>query len=579
MYRLNCRGMQSLIDKALLIWYKLIMATIRKQKVGKYTYWQIVESKRVNGKPRPFVLAHLGTAGQLLCKLKKGPLKKTVKSYSYGSSYLLWKLAQEIGLLGMAERVFSGQERAGLSVGKSLVLAAIHRALKPGSKNAFADFAKETALPQTVGFKAAALTSQHFWDQMDTVTEAQIQQVEWELTVKMAREGLLDPELLFYDLTNFFTCLATDNGRAELPKRGKNKQKRNDLRQFGLAQVVTREFLIPVFTEVYEGNTPDEKRFIPFLTKLRQRFAELNIKLEAITLVFDKGSNSKKNFGVLDRMEMAYVASVTASYHPDLLAVPWEEYHEVQAGNKKLKCYRTRKTVWGKERTVVVYLSEKLRAGQIAGLHQAIAKRLEALAQAVKSLESPRRKLKTREEIAAKAKAILKGAHAGVIDFTVGGSAGGGYGLSFSVNEAVYRHLTEEVFGKKVLVTCRDEWPEAEIIAAYCGQSHVERVFRHFKNPYHHAVRPQYHWTDQKIRVHTFICVMGLLLSQLLWKKARNLGYAMSVEDLLDRLTKVRKAEIVTISEIGGKPRREEVLEEMEPELAKLFSDLAQSVV
>jgi len=64
------------------------MATIRKQKVGKYTYWQIVESKRVNGKPRPFVLAHLGTAGQLLCKLKKGPLKKTVKSYSYGSSYL-----------------------------------------------------------------------------------------------------------------------------------------------------------------------------------------------------------------------------------------------------------------------------------------------------------------------------------------------------------------------------------------------------------------------------------------------------------------------------------------------------------
>ena len=49
---------------------KLNMATIRKTKVGKYAYWQIVESRRVNGKPRPFVLAHLGTADQLLYKLK-----------------------------------------------------------------------------------------------------------------------------------------------------------------------------------------------------------------------------------------------------------------------------------------------------------------------------------------------------------------------------------------------------------------------------------------------------------------------------------------------------------------------------
>jgi len=40
--------------------YKLNMATVRKQKVGKYTYWQIVESRRFNGKPRPIMLAHHG---------------------------------------------------------------------------------------------------------------------------------------------------------------------------------------------------------------------------------------------------------------------------------------------------------------------------------------------------------------------------------------------------------------------------------------------------------------------------------------------------------------------------------------
>lgn len=555
------------------------MATIRKQKVGKYTYWQIVESKRVNGKPRPFVLAHLGTADQLLCKLKQGPLKKKIKSYSYGACYMLWRIAQEIGLLDIVEQVFSSQERAGLSVGKSLILAAIHRAIKPGSKNAFADFAKQTALPQIVGFEAKQLNSQHFWDQMDTVTEEQIQAVEQKITVKMIEKGFLSPGLLFYDLTNFFTYLATGNDRAELPQRGKNKQKRNDLRQFGLAQVVTREFIIPVFSEVYKGNIPDSKRFIPFLTKFREKLLELNFKLEEITVVFDKGSNAIKNFGLLDRMELPYVASVTSSYHQDLLAIPLEKYYEIQAGGKKIKCYRTKKRIWGKQRTVVIYMSEKLRQGQVCGLKQVIAKRVKAMEEIKEKLKSARCKIKTREEIIAKVKAALKGEHAGVIDFTVTERVEGGFELAWSINSEVYRYLTEEVFGKKILVTCREEWSEAEIIAAYCGQSHVERVFKHFKNPYHHAVRPQFHWTDQKIKVHTFICILGLLLSQLLWKKACNLGYALSVEDLLDRLTEVRKAEIMMITKINDKPQREEILEDMEPELFKLYDDLVRNVI
>ncbi|MDH7579028.1 MAG: hypothetical protein QHH75_14715 [Bacillota bacterium] len=65
----------------------------------------------------------------------------------------------------------------------------------------------------------------------------------------------------------------------------------------------------------------------------------------------------------------------------------------------------------------------------------------------------------------------------------------------------------------------QDNWSDAEIIAAYHGQSNVERVFKHLKNPYHNGVHPQYHWTDQKIRVHTFICLTGLLLSQVLIKR------------------------------------------------------------
>ena len=42
------------------------MATLQKKTSRGRPYWQIGESRRVNGKPRPIVLLHLGTAEQLL---------------------------------------------------------------------------------------------------------------------------------------------------------------------------------------------------------------------------------------------------------------------------------------------------------------------------------------------------------------------------------------------------------------------------------------------------------------------------------------------------------------------------------
>ncbi|HSW35953.1 MAG TPA: hypothetical protein VLH18_05035 [Candidatus Limnocylindrales bacterium] len=64
--------------------HKLNMETIRRQKVGKYIYWQIVVSRRVNGKPRPFLPAHLGTAIDelVIARLKSNAgLRRAVNRY------------------------------------------------------------------------------------------------------------------------------------------------------------------------------------------------------------------------------------------------------------------------------------------------------------------------------------------------------------------------------------------------------------------------------------------------------------------------------------------------------------------
>jgi transposase len=81
------------------------------------------------------------------------------------------------------------------------------------------------------------------------------------------------------------------------------------------------------------------------------------------------------------------------------------------------------------------------------------------------------------------------------------------------------------VFGKRMLITDRHDWSDEEIVLAYRGQSQAEGTFRQLKDTEHLAVRPQYHWTDQKVHVHTFICLLGLLLARVIEYEARRLGY------------------------------------------------------
>ena len=565
-----------MLDSFFSIVYKLIMATIRKQKVGKYTYWQIVESRRVNGKPRPFVLAHLGTAEQLLYKLKEGPLKKKIRSASHGAVHLFYKTATELDLVNIFTKNFTQQNRDGLKTGQSLLLAALHRAINPGSKRAFASWAKQTTLPELAKFNPKKLDSQHFWDQMDTVTDQQLEAVEMQITLKLKEKGLLTPKLLFYDLTNFYTYIDSANEKSELVKRGQNKQKRNDLRQFGLAQIVTKDFLLPVFSSVYAGNKTDKELFITQLTRLRKKLAELSITVEEVTLVFDKGSNTKGNFAELDDKEIPFVASLSPAYHEDLINIPESSYTKTE---KHIYC-RTRKEVWGKERTIVLYVSEKLRQGQLRGLEQALKKKYEQLTALKTALSNPRAKKKELSTVEEKVQKILKGERGQeLIKVTILEKEKGRFELTWELDKDFYRWLTEMYYGKKILVTCREEWNSEDIIHAYNGQSNVERVFKHFKNPYHNSVQPQFHWTDQKIKVHTFICVTGLLLSQVILKKAKYLGYTSSIETIIDELSRVRQAEIVTLTGLKGKPLREIQLEEMEPELEKMYNDMVEMAI
>ena len=76
---------------------------------------------------------------------------------------------------------------------------------------------------------------------------------------------------------------------------------------------------------------------------------------------------------------------------------------------------------------------------------------------------------------------------------------------------------------------------------AYRGQSNVEFAFKDVKNPRHLAIRPQFHWTDQKLEVHFLICIIAYLLVTSIYSKAKSAcGYSKNVNQFMEDLSKVR---------------------------------------
>ena len=113
-------------------------------------------------------------------------------------------------------------------------------------------------------------------------------------------------------------------------------------------------------------------------------------------------------------------------------------------------------------------------------------------------------------------------------------------------------------------MTNRHSWSTASIIGAYHGQSKIENAFKNLKNPYHLAITPQFHWTDHKIRVHMFICVLGYLLAATTWRRVRlSTQFNGTLDTLLDTLNNIRLATVLEESKTPGAVKAIYKLEEM----------------
>lgn len=561
------------------------MASIQPKNVNGKKYWQIVESRRVNGKPRPIVLEHLGTADSLLKKLRQAERVISVKSYSHGLVAAVLQLTQELNVIPIINRHVQAQRkyfadqpvRNGLTVGCTLLFAALGRVCLPTSKRGWYSWAGQSSFSYLMRMNLSGMDSQHFWDMMDSLPETAIPEVEKEIIDNVRKHYRIKTDTLFYDTTNFYTYIATTNKRCDIPQRGKNKQKRADLRQVGLAMVVSRNDFIPLLHHTYQGNMHDAPVFKSIIAVLRKRMTDLGMDLHGHTLVFDRGCNSKENLGTVSSLGMFYVGALTPADHPGLLEEAEGNYSDVTIGENSLQVFRDKREIWGEERTVLLFVSAKLKAGQLRGIYRSIEKKMKLMEELKNRLGNTARTKRTRKAIEEKIDKIINNPKktGSLINYELRKKRNGPYVLEYGVDAGKMEEL-EDSLGFRIIMTNRHDWTSEEIIKAYYGQSFIENAFRNIKNPYHLAVTPEFHWTNQKIRIHFFCCVLGYMLTMLVWKKARELtGYKGNVDNLLDMLNGIRLATVIKNAPGKGKPKVEyqlELMNDLEKKMVKALN-------
>jgi transposase len=569
------------------------MASLQARRVRGHTYWHIVESRRVNGKPRPVPIAYLGKADDLLSRLRAAEALR-LNSFAHGDVAALWRQAQQLDLAGIIDRelqhtgrrlsgagLAAAQPRQapvkndGLSVGQTMTLCCIGRACHATSKRGFAQWAATTTLGELAGVELQRLSSQHFWDQMDQIPVESIARIESELTQRLLPE--LEPlDTLLFDATNFFSFIASTNHRCDLPARGHNKQKRDDLRQVGVALLCSRQTGLPLFHQTYGGAMADSTCFAEVLPAIRERLVALHRDVESLTLVFDKGNVSRANQQLVDTAKLHYVTGVTVASQQALVekANPLLAPIELLEG-ETVRAYRERHKIWGAERTAIVLLSERLREGQMRGVRQHAASAQAWLAELAATLQRGKQK-RDRARILRDIEVRLHGRqHLGeVLHYELTGEDPK-LSLTYQFDQPAFDALARDQLGRLVLITDRDDWSTAEIIAAYHGQAKIEAVFAHLKDPFHLALRPQFHWTDQKLHVHVLICILAYVLAARLFLHARRAGVPFaSMESLLDALARVRRVTVARSATGKGRMRVTTQLEEIDPTLAPFLPTL-----
>jgi transposase len=516
---------------------------------GPRRYVQLIESFRDDaGCVKKRTVATLGRADQLSGELDSvidGLLKVAgrepaklapaicASSLTFEAARALgnvWTLTEIWKQLGFSDlrRVFR-RTRHTIDVEALVRIMVLNRLCDPESKLGVLRWLQTVALPDV---ELKAVTHQQLLRSMDALMDNQD-------AVDGVVAGLLRPlvdsdlSLAFYDMTTIRAeGLSTVEG---------------DVRKFGMAKegLIAKQFMLgvvqtadglPIYHEVFDGNTAEAKTLLPILKKVMARFPNLR----RLILVADRGLLSLDN---LDELRKLTLPSGQALEF--ILAVPGRRYSEfVELLNPlQQQCIQasteiTAEVAWNDLRLVLAH--DPATALEQRQKRQTKINELQTRANAwVGKLDAQDQGAKKRgrklSDSGAKARFYheVRESHLGnIIKVNLRDEL-----FSYAVDEGALK-LAEMMDGKLLVVTNVKDIEPVKIIERYKSLADIERGFKVLKSEL--EIGPVYHRLPERIRAHASICFMALILHRVMRMRLRAGNTGVTPERALQTLKRIQ---------------------------------------
>lgn len=541
----------------------------------KYLY--LGETRRVNGKTKRIWQKYLGSPENMKKRLEDSPIPKQIESIEYGLPIAFLKINKTIKFSKIVDK-YCKKRNQGLTVGEHILIDIINRLDDPCSHNKLGNWFSKTILRSTYNVKSKYLSSQNYWNHWQYLSEQRIDDIQKELLPNIIRD--VDIKQLFYDPTNFTTFIADEHkdnpkGKARhkisLAKHGKSKSGIRGLRQINLALLVTKDYGIPLWHMPYDGNINDFTSFKTFIKSMRDKIEIFSKECESITLVFDKGNNTPVGIKKISKdLHFYMLGSLSPSQYKKWLKISLDNFDvEYKTAKEEItKGHYFKAKVFGKMCSVVITYNERTAYKQEKRNLRKLDKSLDYLKEAKKKLNN--QKWKDYNEVLLRINTKLIQFNAkNLVQWKLTKCKDKKLILEYNKNDEETEYL-ENSYGKSILFTDNDSLKPVEIIAAYHNKYIVEQKIKQLKNKHIISISPQYCWTDNSIRVHSFTCVMALLLFSLVKKKIKEAGIKLSDEEIIEKLKGIRQGIIFMPERVGAIP----LIEKMDKEQNKIFSEL-----
>lgn len=518
---------------------------------GPRQYLQLVEAFRDEaGKAKHRTLVTLGRLDQLSGSLDaviSGLLKATGRpdvlntalppvefesARALGNVWALNELWNALGF-GALRRVFR-KTRHRIDIEALIRVMVFNRLCDPESKLGVLRWLETVAMP---GLDVEAITHQHLLRSMDALMD---HQSEVDAVVAGLLRPLIDQELsvVFYDMTTI---------RAE----GLSAQDA-DVRQFGMAKegLIARQFMLgvvqtadglPIYHEVFTGNTAEAPTLLPTLKTVLERFPSIR----RVVLVADRGLLSLDNLDALAEIRLEsgepleYVLAVPGRRYSEFVDLlrPFHEQACAKATDEVIE-----ELPWRNLRLVVAHDPEvaaeaqALRRERIRTLEQQAALWVGKLDAQDAGTKARGKKL---SDSGAKARLYhaVKEAHlAHIIRPDLKNEL-----FAYDIDEKALA-LAELMDGKLLLVTNSRDLAPVGVVERYKSLADIERGFRVLKSEI--EIGPVFHRLPERIKAHASLCFIALILYRVMRQRLHAAESDLSPERALEQLQRLQHHQI-----------------------------------